>query len=118
MDTYKSFLPLIKARQKRLKAVCLEKEKHLKSAPDGYLKILNVKGKDRYYHVASKDRGTGDYIRGSNIQIAKALAQKSYDLKVLKAADSNSRHGNSSPATFQTPPSRRSTKHFPPPDKN
>ncbi len=111
MDTYKSFLPLIKARQKRLKAVCLEKEKHLKSAPDGYLKILNVKGKDRYYHVASKDRGTGDYIRGSNIQIAKALAQKSLP-------SSNSRHGNSSPATFQTPPSRRSTKHFPPPDKN
>lgn len=87
MDTYKSFLPLNQARQKRLKVICLEKEKHLKSAPDGYLKILNVKGIDRYYHVASRDRGTGDYIRGTNIQLAKALAQKSYDKKVLHAAE-------------------------------
>lgn len=59
----------------------------LKDAPSGFLRIANVRGKDRYYKVDEGKRQMGVYISKKNIDLARQLAQKSYDLKVLKAAE-------------------------------
>lgn len=56
----------------------------LKKAPDGNLRIsINKSGKPEFYHrTDSKDRN-GKYIQKKNIDLAKALAQKEYDTRLL-----------------------------------
>ena len=87
METITKIQSMVNKRRPFLHRLCKEKEKKLATSPDGYLKILNIKGKDRYYHLASKDRGSGTYLNKKHLDLAKQLAQKSYDLKVLKAAE-------------------------------
>lgn len=75
-------------RQKLLKIVVREKRKQLNVAPDGYLRISSTPSGPQYYHVASKDRGPGTYLSSKkDEQAIRKLAQKSYDRKVLRAAE-------------------------------
>ena len=52
---------------------------------DGYLRISNDKGKCRYYHCLNDRNGT--YITGKNENLIKKLAQKTYNISVLKKAE-------------------------------
>ena len=74
-------------RQQALVKLIEEKRRRLSKAPVGSLRIVTAHGKARYYHVAPGDRSGGTYLDNAHLDIAKALAQKSYDKKVLHAAE-------------------------------
>lgn len=54
--------------------------------PKGTLRISVDKNKVRYYHCLDDYNGTQNYIHASELDIAKALAQKSYEEKLFKLA--------------------------------
>ncbi len=61
-------------------------EKDLKRAPEGSLRIVKKKGNVQYYWKKGGEKAGGNYLKKSDIQIAKSLAQKSYAKKVLGKA--------------------------------
>lgn len=62
-------------------------EKRIANAPKGTLRISGAKGRKQYYYRKNKDDKFGSYIPLSNIQLAKDLAQKAYDEKMLKVLE-------------------------------
>ena len=78
---------LLKIREKQLMHLKSEKEKALKKAPDGLLRVCNRKKKAQYYHRKNSKDIKGVYIREKDIKIAQALAQKDYDRRVLRATE-------------------------------
>lgn len=68
--------------EKQLKEQIEEKKIALRSAPDGGLHVAGKKGKYEYYHSQSK--GKEVYIRKDQEKLARALAQKEYDRKVMR----------------------------------
>lgn len=58
--------------------------KRVNNAPEGKLRISKSKKYIRYYKVTSNDRRNGKYISSKEIDHVKELAQKEYDLEVLK----------------------------------
>ena len=55
----------------------------LSNAPDGTLRIAKRGNAHQYYHRTDSTDRTGTYIKKkSNLNLAKSLAQKEYDLKV------------------------------------
>ena len=79
-----------------LRKMLIEEEKHLEkilnvakldlsNVPDGHLRISKDKNKLRYYHCYN-DRN-GIYIPKDNTQLPKQLAQKSYQISVVKKVE-------------------------------
>lgn len=62
-------------------------EANLKDAPEGYLRLSKSQGCIQYYHCINDEKQNGTYIQKKNLELAKKLAQKSYDEKVLKYAN-------------------------------
>lgn len=60
-----------------------EKEKALATAPQGYLRICKPGNKPQYYLRTDPKDYNGVYIRRKDVRIAKKLAQKDYDSKIL-----------------------------------
>ena len=58
----------------------------LPTAPDGYLRISKDKNKIRYYHCT--ENNSGIYISKSDEYLPQKLAQKTYNLSVIKKAES------------------------------
>ena len=79
--------PNTRHREQTLTRLIGAKKRALKAAPSGFLRIANVRGNDRYYKVDEGKRQMGVYLNQKNLDLARQLAQKSYDLKVLKAAE-------------------------------
>lgn len=77
----------LKIRQEKLLQIKKEKEKTLSKAPEGTLHICSSGGRTQYYQRKDKKDRSGIYIPKKNIHIARALAQKDYDKKVLSAAE-------------------------------
>lgn len=76
----------LKEREEMLSQLIKEKEKALKKAPDGSLRA-NRHGKGiQYFHYLSSDNPNGVYMKNSEKELVKKLAQKEYDQKVLKCA--------------------------------
>ena len=61
-------------------------EDSLSTAPEGYLRIVKGKNGPSFYHVTDRRKPNGKYISVRNIDLVKRLAQKEYDLKVLRKA--------------------------------
>lgn len=78
---------ILEKRYDYLMKVKNEKEKALKGTPEGKLKIVKSGGGVQYYCRNTSEIRIDKYIRKEDIEIAKALAQKDYDEKILKAAD-------------------------------
>lgn len=78
---------LLKAREQYLMQLKKEKQKAIAIAPEGSLRVCSRKGKAQYYERKDPKDFNGVYIREKNISIAKTLAQKDYDKKVLKAVE-------------------------------
>ena len=57
----------------------------MSNVPDGHLRISKDKNKLRYYHCCN-DRN-GIYIPKDNTQLPKQLAQKSYQISVVKKVE-------------------------------
>lgn len=74
---------LLEARQLELNNLIKEKQAALENVPEGRLRISCCGGKTRYYQRTNPKNFNGTYIKDENLELAKALAQKDYDQKVL-----------------------------------
>ena len=74
---------LLEARQIELQKLIKEKQAALQVAPEGKLRISCYDGKTRYYQRTNPKNFNGIYIKDENLELAKELAQKDYNQKVL-----------------------------------
>lgn len=75
-----------KNRAAFLEKIIDEKEEYLKNAPQGILRAAYKNGEPEYYLKTSKKEKKGRYLRQTEKETARLLAQKDYDEKVLKYA--------------------------------
>lgn len=74
---------LLEARKNQLQQWKKEKKKALVKVPDGSLRICSHGNKTQYYYRNNPKDFNGVYIKEKDIDLAKKLAQKDYDKKVL-----------------------------------
>ena len=74
---------MLEARKQNLLHIKNEKEKALSNVPQGNLRICNNKGRIQYYYRTNPKDFNGVYLREQDKELAKQLAQKDYDQKVL-----------------------------------
>lgn len=77
----------LKEREKQVAQIVKLKEKALINAPEGTLRFSTHGKGFQYYHYTSAENPSGVYIKKSEQNFAKALAQKEYDKKVLRSAN-------------------------------
>lgn len=76
-----------------LKEIVTKVKKQLDKAPEGQLRVRNWKGVEEYYYrngtngSNSERRENGRYLRKDEIGMASRLAQRDYDICVLKNAE-------------------------------
>ena len=78
---------LLEERKEKLLQIKNEKEKALKKAPEGSLRICVRGKKAQYYHRNDPKDFNGIYIPKKDDALAQNLAQKDYDKKVHYAAE-------------------------------
>jgi hypothetical protein len=76
----------LKSRAGDLEELISIKEKHLADAPGGKIRVSVRKGYGQYYHIKDGEKCGGRYIRRSDLDLARNLVQKDYDVKVVEAA--------------------------------
>ena len=74
---------MLEARKQNLLQIKNEKGEALSNVPQGTLRICNSKGRIQYYHRTNPKDFNGVYIQEKDRELAKRLAQKDYDKKVL-----------------------------------
>ena len=74
---------LLKTREIQLQNLKKEIEKSLKKAPKGSLRICKSKNRTQFYHRTNPKDFSGKYISKKNHILAKNLAQKDYNQKLL-----------------------------------
>jgi len=77
---------LLLAERKRLEDIVKITQFQLKNKPDGTLRLSKSKENIQYYHCTDENK-LGKYIAKGNEELIKALAQKSYDEKLLQLAE-------------------------------
>ena len=70
-------------RMREYDALILKIRKALKEAPAGALRITKSHGTEQYYRRGEEKKSDWQYIRKENRELARALAQKEYDRKML-----------------------------------
>lgn len=78
---------LLKERENQLQQLKKEKEKALIKAPEGSLRLCKHGNKTQYYCRNNPKDFNGVYIKEKNIDLARKLAQKDYDKKVLGSVE-------------------------------
>lgn len=73
--------------QKRLAHIIEVTKKRLENVPEGTLRIGKSQGCFQYYHCTKEKSHNGVYLPKKEIELARRLAQKSYDAKVLRYAE-------------------------------
>lgn len=92
---YCQFENELQKRKNFLEKIIAEKENALQSVPDGNLRFRQD-GSRFYYYCRTDPKDTvGKYIKKKDCDFAAALAQKEYDKKVLKLAQSELKNINS-----------------------
>ena len=76
----------LNTRSEFLKKIIREKTAALADVPEGKLRCVNRGNRIEYYHRRSPSDATGIYIPAGKRDMARALAQKSYDQMILKYA--------------------------------
>lgn len=71
-----------------LKGIVKEAKRRLESAPKGRLRIRRWKGVLEYYYKAEDEkRSNGRYLKRNEIECAKRIAQRDYDVQIVKSAE-------------------------------
>lgn len=78
---------LLEARKGHLLQLKQGKEEALKIAPEGSLRICSHGGRTQYYHRNDPKDFNGVYIKEKDVELARKLAQKDYDKKVLASIE-------------------------------
>lgn len=76
----------LKERKKELGRIINYSKERLNDVPEGNLRIQRKKNRCQYYQITMKGDTIGKYLRTSEYDTAKALAQKDYWEKVIQAA--------------------------------
>ncbi|MCR5790704.1 MAG: hypothetical protein K6G83_12515 [Lachnospiraceae bacterium] len=74
-------------RKAFLESLIARKQQELECAPEGTLRVSKRKNYCQYYWRADPKETNGAYIANKDINIAKRLAQKGYDSKILRSAE-------------------------------
>lgn len=74
---------LLEARGNQLQQLKHEKEKASAKAPEGSLRLCKHGNRTQYYHRNNPQDFNGIYIKEKDMGLARKLAQKDYDKKVL-----------------------------------
>lgn len=74
-------------RQETLRQLIATKKKALRGSPDGYLQISTSHGMTQYYRILGNRQEGRTYLTKNDLELARALAQKTYDRKVLQVAE-------------------------------
>ncbi len=77
---------LLLEEQFRLERIIEETKERLKEAPEGRLRLSKSHNHMQYYCCTEQNK-SGNYIAKENIALARRLAQKSYDCKILQLAE-------------------------------
>ena len=77
----------VRKRKDLLENVIAKKKRSLSQVPDGYLKTKKKGEHYEYYHFTEGCNPAGKYLKKAQMDVAQKLAQKSYDQRVLMAAD-------------------------------
>ena len=77
---------LLLKEQQRLEKIIKIAKNNLKDSPTGTLRMSKSHGILQYYRC-TEEKKSGVYINKNNIELARKLAQKTYDTKVLKLAE-------------------------------
>ncbi len=80
-------LSKLQIRSDELESIRKKLQHNLQKAPEGQLRIKQRGKNYHYFHRTNPDENLGKYIRRENIQLAKALAQRDYDMKALKTTE-------------------------------
>ena len=78
---------LLKIRENQLLNLKKDIEKSLKKAPKGTLRICKSKNRTQFYHRTNPKDFSGKYIPKKNHILAKNLAQKDYNQKLLASIE-------------------------------
>jgi hypothetical protein len=74
-------------RKDKLEKIIKDKKNALAKAPDGYLRVLDRKTYVEYYWRKNPRDTNGEFIPKKDWKIARRLAQKDYDTKMLNLAE-------------------------------
>lgn len=83
-DKEDEILHLLKQKCLEILDLISQKRRSLKNAPVGRLRMSRKGQTMQWFHVKDQNPSYGEYIPVENISLAKGLAQKDYDLKILK----------------------------------
>ena len=75
----------LQERIEQLETLLTIKEKALKKAPEGSLRVSKSHGVVQYYQKIDKDGKNGRYLDAAHRELAQKLAQKAYNIKLLPA---------------------------------
>lgn len=75
----------LQERIEQLETLLTIKEKALKKAPEGSLRVSKSHGVVQYYQKIDKDGKNGRYLDVAHRELAQKLAQKAYNIKLLPA---------------------------------
>lgn len=75
----------LQERIEQLETLLAIKEKALKKAPEGSLRVSKSHGAIQYYHKTNNDGKNGRYLDSAHRNLAQKLAQKAYNIKLLPA---------------------------------
>ena len=81
------FLNFLKSRESYLQRIVKDKRYNIEKSPEGRLRTATFQGHTSFYQVVNPNDSTGKYLNKNDISLARALAQKDYDLKVLRSAE-------------------------------
>lgn len=73
--------------QERLARIIKRTKQELENAPEGTLRIGKSQGHPKYYHCKNGTSHNGVYLPKKEIELARQLAQKSYNEKILRYAE-------------------------------
>lgn len=82
----KTIKTTLKKESLQLKQVMSECEKRLKNAPKGKLRIARKKNRFDYYYVDEKGKKGGRYLKKKEVNLARKIAQRDYDIILLQFA--------------------------------
>lgn len=78
-------------RETDLERVAVHLRNSILKAPDGYLHISSCRGCPQYHQIEDNGGTRTRYLKKKNMDLIKALAQKSYDRKLLNAVEKEQR---------------------------
>ena len=74
-------------QQKRLAKIIKNINNDQRDVPEGRLRIGKSNGCTQYYHCTKNSPRNGTYLHKNDVELARQLAQKSYNEKVIKYAE-------------------------------